>query len=100
MGTKQSTNCMNNKEFTDAVREPDKRVAHFMTSQIENANGVLSTASNSRESAGIMKTAMSAWTALQQYGNQQSEMDDMTWEARVQRLLRTRVVEDSEDERV
>lgn len=73
---KEYTDYMKDKEFNDAVREQEERVAHFMKSQNENAKGVLSRVSNSSES-GIMKTAMSSWIEWYLDEKQKQEMDDM-----------------------
>merc|ERR550532_1918280 len=67
---------LKNKDFNDAVREQEERIAHFMKSQSENAKGVLSRVSNSSES-GIMKTAMSTWIEWFQEEKQKQEMDDV-----------------------
>jgi len=73
---KEYTDYMKDKDFNDAVREQEERVAHFMKSQNENAKGVLSRVSNSSES-GIMKTAMSSWIEWYLDEKQKQEMDDM-----------------------
>lgn len=67
---------MKDKEFHDAVREQEERVANFMKSQNENAKGVLSRVSSGSE-AGMLKTAMSSWIEWYLEEKQKQEMDDM-----------------------
>jgi len=73
---KDHQDYLKNKDFNDAVREQEERVAQFMKSQSENAKGVLSRVSNCSET-GLIKTAMTSWIEWFQEEKQKQEMDDL-----------------------